>query len=343
MQAENQAPERGRGCLARALRLAGGGLLLLLALAACGAIYEGRAQRAVAERFPPPGRLVQVDGRAMHIDCRGESGTTVILDAGQGGWSSDWTPLLADPPAGVRLCAYDRAGYGWSEPAADARTPAAAAADLEALLEGADLSPPFVLVAYSHAGLAARLFAARNAEQLAGLVLVDPATEFDIELLGPERMQQQRGAVGIFQMFSALARLGVIRLIGTANMAGSAPFIAAAHPAPELYYPFIAAPQWWETSLKEFVVRLDAAQLDQVREEGEIPPLPLVVIAAGEPIGPGEELAALERARHERLRALAARSPLGEFLVAEGSSHEELPRRVDLLYRAIELVLDPVR
>lgn len=272
----------------------------------------------------------------MHIRCQGEGSPTIVLDAGQGGWSTDWAQIMPELSGNNRVCAYDRPGYGWSEPAQDARSPLQAADDLQALLEAADVAPPYVLVAFSHAGLGARIFAARQAEQMAGLVLIDPATEWDNELMGAEIVQQQRSAVGLFQGFGLLARLGVLRLVGTESMAGSAPFIAPEVAEPEIYHAFVAGPQWWETSTKEFASRLDEENLAQVSTFGAVGDMPLAVIAAEtiEAAG-GVDVNALQAARHERLRALAAQSPAGEFIVAEGSSHNVLADRPDVVIETV--------
>ena len=315
-------------------------LILLAALVFGGAVYEGQAQAEAKRRFPAPGQLVEVDGRTMHIQCRGEGSPTIILDAGQGGWSSDWADIMPELSEENRVCAYDRAGYGWSEASGDSRSPVEASNDLAALLAAAQIEPPYVLVGFSHAGLANRIFAAQHAEQMAGMVLVDPATEFDHEILGPALLQQQRAAVNLFQGFGFAARFGLVRLLGTENMAGSAPFIATNPPEPELYYTFVAEPQWWNTSVREFASGLDEEHMVTVREQGAIGDMPLVIIAS-DVLGAADDAAmeAVQAGRHEALRALAAQSAQGEFLIAEGSTHNVLADRPDVVLSAIARVL----
>ncbi len=328
------------GCVGRAGAIGAIFVISLVAMMLACAIYEALAAAAVADQYPPPGELVTVDERTMHITCSGEGSPSIVLDAGQGGWSSDWADMMPRLSGTNRVCAYDRAGYGWSEPASDERSPLQAADDLEALLQAADVEPPYLLVGFSHAGLGNRIFAARNAEQMAGLVLVDPATEFDNELLGEAMVRQQQSAVGLFQGFGLLARLGILRLLGTENMAGSAPFIAPSAPNPDLYYAFVAAPQWWETSTQEFVSRLNDEHLAQVRTLGVLPDIPVVIVASEsiEAMG-GQDVSALQAARHAALRDLAAQSPRGSFVVAEGSSHNVLTDRPDAIEDAVAAVL----
>ncbi len=328
------------GCVGRAGAIGAVFVIGMVALLLAGAIYEALAAVAVAERFPAPGQLVTVNERTMHISCSGAGSPTIVLDAGQGGWSSDWAEIIPELSRNNRVCAYDRAGYGWSEPAADDRSPLQSADDLEALLQAAAVEPPYLLVGFSHAGLADRIFAARNAEQMAGLVLVDPATEFDNELLGEALVQQQKSAAGLFQGFGLLARLGILRLLGTENMAGSAPFIATSAPDPDLYYAFVAAPQWWETSTREFMSRLNDEHLAQVRTLGPVPDIPVVIVASEtiEAMG-GGDVSALQTARHAALRDLAAQSPRGSFVVAGGSSHNVLADRPDAIQKAVASIL----
>jgi pimeloyl-ACP methyl ester carboxylesterase len=336
--------ERSLGCLGVTVRLIGVLLLLLAVSAVGGAIYEAQAQAAVAANFPAPGQLVTVNGRTMHIQCVGAGSPTLILDAGQGGWSNDWADLMPVLSQDNQVCAYDRAGYGWSERAEGDRSPLDAANDLASLLSIAQIEPPYVLVGFSHAGLAGRIFAAQYADQVAGMVLVDPATEFDNELMSAALMQQQQAAIPMFKGFGFLARFGVLRLIGTQTMAGSAPFIPTDVANPDLYYAFIAAPQWWETSAQEFTSHLDDDHLAMVHQLGPIPDIPLIIIASdwldttGNPAMDG-----LQAKRHEVLRSLVAQTARGEFIIAEKSTHNVLSDRPDVVLDAIKRMLAPLR
>lgn len=326
-----------RGCLGLGLRLIGGLLVLLILLGIGGMIYEARVETAVSAQYPAPGQMVKVDGRDMHIHCVGEGGPTVILDAGQGGWSSDWADIMPELSENNRVCAYDRAGYGWSEGVEDGRSPQDAADDLAALLTAAQIEPPYVLVGFSHAGLADRIFAAQHGDKMAGMVLIDPATEFDNEIMSAELMQQQQAAKGMFKGFEFMAKIGLLRLMGTQNMADSAPFIGTDPADPELYYTFIAAPQWWATSVQEFVSHLDDDHLAMVGELGLISDIPLVIIGSDMLDTTGSAaLDGLQAARYEKLSGLAAQSAQGEFIIAEGSTHNIPADRPDVVLDAIE-------
>ena len=90
-------------------------IVALLALAVLGAIYQaiatGRAKRA----YPAPGKLVEVGGHELHINCVGRGSPTVILDAASGAMSAHWARVQQGVSDAARVCSYDRAGMGWSE------------------------------------------------------------------------------------------------------------------------------------------------------------------------------------------------------------------------------------
>jgi pimeloyl-ACP methyl ester carboxylesterase len=280
----------------------------------------------------------------MHIHCSGTGSPTIILDAGQGGWSSDWANIMPQLSENHRVCAYDRAGYGWSEAADDDRSPQVAADDLAALLIAAQIEPPYLLVAFSHAGLADRIFTAQHSDEVVGLVLIDPATEFDNEIMSDELMQQQQAAVGMINGFGFAAKIGILRLIGTENMADSAPFIGTDPANPDVYYSFIAQPQWWATSSQEFQSSLNDDHLAMVREHGQIPNIPLIIIGSDVLDTTGNvAMAGLQASRHEKLQTLAAQSSQGDFVIAEGSTHSILSERPDVVLTAIAKIANASR
>jgi pimeloyl-ACP methyl ester carboxylesterase len=332
-----------RGCLWWGLSIIGGLLLLLCVIAVVGAIYQARVSAADRVRYPPPGDLVLVNGRHMHIHCQGKGSPTVILDAGQGGWSIDWSEIMPQLNTTTQVCAYDRAGYGWSDPATDDRTPQHAADDLAALLDAAAIAGPYIVVGFSHAGLATRLYAAQHPEEVVGMVLIDPATEFDNELMDETLRQQQQATIGLFQAFGFAARLGIIRLLDPREMAPYAPFLAQNPTQPDIYYRFVAEPNWWQTSAKEFSSHLSEATLDYVHTNGPIPNL-LVTIIGAEIVTEREDGGeAISAARLSRLKALAERPSQGQFILAADSSHEVPRERPDIVVVAIQQILAATR
>jgi pimeloyl-ACP methyl ester carboxylesterase len=148
-------------------------LALSLAVAGCS---EGGA--AAEQRPDAAGQLVSLpDGRHINLRCAGRGSPTVILEAGYGANASAWGRVQPALSRSTRVCAYDRAGYGFSDPGPLPRDGAAAARDLDQALEQAGVEGPYIVVGHSAGGLYGRLFAARRPGEVAGLVLLDPTVE----------------------------------------------------------------------------------------------------------------------------------------------------------------------
>ena len=128
----------------------------------------------------PPGRLVDVGGRRLHLNCMGQGSPTVVFEAGAGAFSIDWSLVQPAIARTNRACLYDRARYAWSDPSPTAEMPAAVVRDLHALLEAANERPPYVLVGHSMGGIYVRIYERRYAPDVAGMVLVDPSHEDDL-------------------------------------------------------------------------------------------------------------------------------------------------------------------
>lgn len=199
-------------------RLLGRGLLVLLALlvtlAFAGLSYEAVMAAGDAQRYPPPGRLVDVGGHRLHLHCVGSGSPTVILEGGKGGTSLEWSLVQPELAATTRVCAYDRAGTGWSEPGPMPRTPERVVAELHALLAAADETGPYILVAHSLGGRYARLFAAQYPGEVAGLVLVDARSEYHDQHMPADLKAMLAAANQPSPLDEPLRRLGVARLLG---------------------------------------------------------------------------------------------------------------------------------
>jgi hypothetical protein len=169
---------------------------LIVLLAASGAIYEAIMAAGDARRYPPPGQLVDVGGHRLHPHCVGQGSPAVVLDAGLGGFSLDWDAVLPEIATSTRVCAYDRAGLGWSEPGPSPRSPQQFASELYDLLTNAGVTGPYVLVAHSISGKTARLFASQHPTEVAGMVLIDARHESVDEHLSPEQVQPRTASNG---------------------------------------------------------------------------------------------------------------------------------------------------
>lgn len=126
----------------------------------------------------PPGEMIDIGGRRLHLLRRGQGAPTVVLEAGGGGGSStqDW-PLLHRVAQFARVLSYDRAGLGWSDPPSSPKTINGIVRDLDALLTVSGEAPPYVLVGGSFGGLLVRAFCRLYPEKVAGAVFLDACDE----------------------------------------------------------------------------------------------------------------------------------------------------------------------
>ena len=125
----------------------------------------------------PPGRLFDVAGRKLHLLCSGNGSPTVVLEAGASSFAIDWSLVQRAVARSQRVCSYDRAGMGWSEASSGFEAPGRVISDLHGLLRAANEPPPYLMVGASRGGLYVRLYQLEYPDDVAGLVLVDPATE----------------------------------------------------------------------------------------------------------------------------------------------------------------------
>jgi pimeloyl-ACP methyl ester carboxylesterase len=125
---------------------------------------------------PVNASLVQLaDGRRINLQCSGAGAPTVVLEGGYAATSSAWVKVQPVIARTTRVCSYDRAGYGMSDPGPLPRDADAVVDDLDHALRRAHVNGPFVMVGHSAGGLYVRLFADRRWKDVVGMVLVDPS------------------------------------------------------------------------------------------------------------------------------------------------------------------------
>lgn len=219
-------------------RLGIGFVVVIAAALLAGVLYEQSARREIAKNFPPPGKIVDIGGRRMHLDCRGTGSPTVILEtiaAPMGAVS--WFKVHDEAAKITRTCAYDRAGMGWSERASGPRTGKAIVTDLHKLLETAHEPGPYVMVGASLGGPLIMTFTKYYGSEVLGLVFVDASH--------PEQNQRIKAATGqdlnyaptAQKVLASLVWTGLPRLLmgGAENTAGSpAERIMSAYMLPSL-------------------------------------------------------------------------------------------------------------
>jgi pimeloyl-ACP methyl ester carboxylesterase len=282
---------------------------LIAALSLAGVGYEAIAARGDARAYPPPGQLVDVGGYKLHLQCVGTGSPTVVLDAGLGGTSLDWALVQSEMGQTTRVCAYDRAGMGWSESGPQPRTPEQNARELHSLLANAGIEGPYVLVGHSLAGKNVRMFAAMYPDLVAGMVLIDARSEYVDARTSPAEAQGFKDLYATLASVYKLARqLGLMRLIG-ASVVGDAALSAETRAAIAMV---AYAPRSQDAATAEANAReASDAQLAAAPSLGD---RPLVVLASeanmtAEPNWPAAQA------------QMAALSTHSQLIVPAGSGH----------------------
>jgi pimeloyl-ACP methyl ester carboxylesterase len=188
-------------------------VILIIGLALVGAIYEYQAEAVDAKAYPPPGKLVDVGGHRLHINCTGTGSPTVVIEAGLGDWSTGWDVVQQGVAKATRVCTYDRAGWGWSEAGPLPRDAAQFAKELHTLLQNANIPGPYVMVGHSLGGFAVRVFVHEYASEVAGVVLIDSMSPRQFTQ-SQDGVQSQIGTQSQpFSLPAMLARFGIVRLL----------------------------------------------------------------------------------------------------------------------------------
>jgi pimeloyl-ACP methyl ester carboxylesterase len=188
-------------------------VLGVLLLAIAGTIYQTAASEADQRNFPPPGNLIDVDGYKMHIYCLGTGSPTIILDHVGGGSSMDWALIQPKLAEHTRVCAYDRAGYGWSEYNPAPRTLEQQAYELHTLLVNANEPGPYILVGHSYGARVARVYAAKYLQDVVGMALMDPGVLYDDPRYPQEALSEQEAENRMIRTARKLTPFGVVRIL----------------------------------------------------------------------------------------------------------------------------------
>jgi pimeloyl-ACP methyl ester carboxylesterase len=197
----------------------------VLALASIGGGYATVREATDARAYPAPGRLIDVGGHRLHLSCTGSGSPTVVLEPGAGAMSSALGWIAPAVARDTRVCVYDRAGRGWSEPADGSQDGLQIATDLHTLLQRGQVPGPYVLAGHSFGGLYVLTFAARYPDEVAGMVLIDstaPASG-----VAGVASPGDRTSYDVAGRFSALgssaARVGLGRLLARLAASGLPP------------------------------------------------------------------------------------------------------------------------
>jgi len=310
---------------------------------ACGAtVYNYWAVRHYRALYPSPGKLYSVDGYQMHLYCTGAGAPTIVLEAGLGNDFRIWDLVQPQLSTLTRVCSYDRAGVGWSDPRPGPRDSNSIADQLHQLLLVAQIKEPVVLMGHSIAGMHLRAYASRYPGEVAGMVLVDPSTPEQLERMPPEMFEMQRQEDRQLAWFRPLVTLGIARLLQQCGetpppgMEAHADWYRADNNCSPAYLPAI------QGELAGI-----APSAHEVLHTGPFGNLPILIFSQDPDIkqpGLPEDLRARVSAvwfgLHEDLKLLSTRT---RRIVAKGSSHYIQIDRADLLNREVPLFIRQIR
>jgi pimeloyl-ACP methyl ester carboxylesterase len=318
-------------------------ILVMAVLLLTGVTAETLAERRDRKRFSPPGMLAPVAGRNLHLDLRGArrpGEPLVLLETGMGSWSFYWRLVQPAIAKFARVCAYDRFGFGWSDPGELPRRADRIATELHAALQSAGEPGPYLLVGHSLGGLFVRQFARLYPQEVFGMVLVDSAHEDQLERMPWARKEAEQ--IGSFFTFLAiLHRLGILRLLGKSLLAH---FTSVSTPEEKrLFLATLLASRYFETSRAESVSILQPlSAAERLAGLGE---KPLVVIQAGgqpDPLPRGytpERWEQQRRAWDSIQQDLLKLSSNSRLVIAEKSVHTVQVEQPEVVIAAIEQML----
>ena len=320
-----------------------------------GVVYQKLGTRRDWRVHPPPGKLIDLGTHRLHMLEAGNSGPTVVLEAGLMSTVLSWSALQAELARTYRVVAYDKAGLGWSDRGPMPRTADRIVEELHLLLERAGIPPPYILVGHSFGGLTMPLFAARYPHETAGVVLVDPVVP--AEWNPPSEQDRRLTQIGakVCRRAAFLSRIGLIRFVafllatGAKGPAGRlVRLISRGTPAES---GSVSSPWFWALPANErqmasvfwiqekFAVTI-ASQLEnlpvsaaRLKEVGSYCEKPVLILSAR--TSPPR--------RREEHAATARRLPRGIHVLAEKSNHWIMREEPELVIRAIQTVADSLR
>jgi pimeloyl-ACP methyl ester carboxylesterase len=306
-------------------------------------LFGAKAKARLAAKYPAPGKLVDVGGYRLHINCRGQGGPTVVMESGNGNFSLNWGHVPQEVAKFTRVCTYDRAGLGWSDRSPQPRTAHNLVADLHTLLARSGVVPPYVLVGHSLGGMLLRLYAREYPDQVVGLVLVDSSHEEQL-LRFPEallRLSRRADKLmnGILRLMQLLISGGVLAL--APKLFPRQMLIMAAGEDKDTFRGVVSADTKNLAVMQEEIAvapdHFAAVHAAQITTLGD---LPLIVLSHGKaqhmPGLSAEVNREFEQTWQQLQDELTAQSSRGKRIVAEQSGHY-------IQFDQPELVIDAIR
>jgi pimeloyl-ACP methyl ester carboxylesterase len=332
-------------------------LLLFLSLQTAAAWAQSEATQPP---FPPPGRLVDVGGWRLHINCTGEaraSQPTVILESGTGDFSVEWSLVQPGVARFARVCSYDRAGDGWSDLGPHPRTMHQIVYELHTLLDKAGVKPPLVLVGHSYGGALVRLYASTYPADVAGMVLVEAGADNPWRML-PDGKLVRAADLATGRPIPAVKVSNPLRVSdippGALSQMRAGAQEDAKHPndPPRDKLPADAQRMrtWTLAQLGHVAAavnpfeneELASLRAERAKSEHPLGDMPLIVLTRGISEKDGPDGRAEEEHRRDHA-AIAAMSRNGKLVIAAHSGHHVQLDEPELVIKSIRDVLAAVR
>ena len=294
----------------------------------------------------PTGALYTVNGHRMHLNCSGTGSPTLaptlVLDAGLGNDSLIWGSVQPQLAKTTRVCSYDRAGFGFSDPVSGPRDADHIALELHQLLQQANISGPIVLMGHSIAGMYIRDYAARYPNQVAGLIFVDGSTPLQDEnpafkAAGETGIPRWASIIVMRSVFAA----GLPRIVGSCArpMAGFDPH------ASDLLAEDLCHPQYGAVNQELSSFNASGRETAHTGPFGDLPvliisqdPQQAVTLAHG-----SHQVIDMENAWGQMQEDLKQLSTHSRRIIARGSSHAVQIDRPDLLITEVPKFIDQIR
>jgi pimeloyl-ACP methyl ester carboxylesterase len=301
------------------------GLVVLAYL--IGAVAKANLKR----NYPIPGKMVDVGGYSLHIDCVGQGAPAVLLISGTGGTAVVWSKTIEAISETNKVCYYDRAGIGWSDTQPRAKTFEAMAEELNVLITQAGLNDDLVLVGHSVGGIIGRHYAQKYPEKVVGMVLVDSANEKQFLRFPPEIRASARKSMASITLLKLLSATNILALVPSMipSETNASEEENNTHKALLITNPYFVSQMELEIGLQ-----LNA----QTRPVDTLGDIPLIVLSHSVPSPglPGDVSEPYESAWQEIQLEHSMLSTNGKLVKVENSGHNIQLDRPDVVIEAIQ-------
>jgi pimeloyl-ACP methyl ester carboxylesterase len=313
--------------------------------------------------FPPPGKLVDIGGWRLHLNCTGEARLpqpqpTVILESGKGDFSVEWSLVQPEVSKFNRVCSYDRAGDGWSDLGPHPRTMHQLVYELHTLLEKGGVKPPLILVGHSYGGGLVRLYASTYPADVAGMVLVEAGADNAVRML-PDGKLVHSADLATGRPIPAVKVSNPLRVSdippgALSQMRADLPeAVRTANEPPRNKLPADAQRmRTWALGQLGHVAaavnpfeneELAGLRAERTKSQHPLGDMPLIVLTRGKSEKDGPDGKAFEEEHRRDHTAIATMSRNGKLVIAAQSGHHIQIEEPELVIKAIREVLAGVR